>query len=398
MPATIAPEDLRTTIETLAAIDRPSASDGELRAAAWIADRFTELGCSVEVDDELAHRGYARSIAGQSALGAIGAALAASSRPARRAFGGLLALAAAAGVVEEVSNGPQLFRRVALRRKPTSNVLAFTGDLGAERTLVVLAHHDAAQTGLVFDQTGSRAFAARFPGVVERIDTSPPLWWPVAAGPLLGALGALTGRRGLARAGAGLAATSALAVGDIARSPSVPGANDNLSGVAALLAVAAALQQRPLQGLRVLLVSAGAEECLQGGIRAFAARRFPQLDPATTSVLNLDTIGSPFLVMLEGEGTFVMEDYTDPAFRDRVAAVAERHAIPLRRGLRTRTSTDSVIPSRAGYPTATLVSIDETKAIPHYHLPSDTPENVRYDTVADAATITVALARDLAAG
>ena len=37
-----------------------------------------------------------------------------------------------------------------------------------------------------------------FPDFVERTDTAVPMWWPVIAGPALSALGALTGRRGLA--------------------------------------------------------------------------------------------------------------------------------------------------------------------------------------------------------
>ena len=61
----------------------------------------------------------------------------------------------------------------------------------------------------------------------------------------------------------------------------------------------------------MLLVSCGAEEVLQGGIHGFAARHFPTLDRERTWFLNLDTVGSPRLIMLEGEGTVVMEDYFD---------------------------------------------------------------------------------------
>ena len=49
-----------------------------------------------------------------------------------------------------------------------------------------------------------------------------------------------------------------------------------------------------------------------------------------------------------------MEDYCAPEFRDLVARVADEAGIELRRNMRARTSTDAVIPSRAGYPTATL--------------------------------------------
>jgi hypothetical protein len=99
-----------------------------------------------------------------------------------------------------------------------------------------------------------------------------PLWWPVIAGPALAGLGALTGRRALAAAGALSSALAIVTLGDVARHRVVPGANDNLSGVAVLVALAERLRAQPVSGLRVLLASCGAEEVLQGGIHGFVAR------------------------------------------------------------------------------------------------------------------------------
>jgi Zn-dependent M28 family amino/carboxypeptidase len=184
---------------------------------------------------------------------------------------------------------------------------------------------------------------------------------------------------------------------DVHRRPVAPGANDNLTAVAVLVALAERLRSEPVAGLRVLLVSCGAEEVLQGGILGFAARHFPALDRDRTWFLNLETVGSPKLILLEGEGPVVMEDYHDRCFRDLVAAAAERARTPLRRGMRSRNSTDAVIPSRAGYPTATIASMDRYKSVSNYHQMSDTPENVDYTTVAQALTVTEAVARELAA-
>jgi len=135
---------------------------------------------------------------------------------------------------------------------------------------------------------------------------------------------------------------------------------------------------------------------LQGGIHGFAARHFPTLDREHTWFLNLETLGSPKLILLEGEGPVVMEDYHDRTFRDLIARTAEDAGVPVRRGMRSRTSTDAVIPSRAGYPTATLCSMDRHKALSNYHKMSDTPENVDYRTVLQALVVTEALARKLA--
>jgi Iap family predicted aminopeptidase len=175
----------------------------------------------------------------------------------------------------------------------------------------------------------------------------------------------------------------------------VPGANDNLSGVAAVIALADALRERPLSGLAVVLVSAGAEEALQEGIRGFAARRFPRLRTNMTYFLNLETVGSSCLVLLEGEGPVRMH-YYNQGFKNFVASCAKSQGIPLIRGLQSRNSTDSIVPSKHGYPTVTIVSVDARKLIPHYHLYSDLPENVDYRGVAMAARLADAIARALA--
>jgi hypothetical protein len=99
--------------------------------------------------------------------------------------------------------------------------------------------------------------------------------------------------------------------------------------------------------------------------------------------------------MLEGEGPIWMEDYAGPWLREQLAACAQRLGISLRRGYRARASTDSVIPSRAGYATATLVSTTAWGPPANYHLPSDIPAHLDYDTVADATRLVYELARTL---
>ena len=112
--------------------------------------------------------------------------------------------------------------------------------------------------------------------------------------------------------------------------------------------------------------------------------------------MNLHTVGSPHLVMLEAEGPVWMEDYAGPWLRDLLAALAERLGIKLQRGFRARASTDSVVPSRAGYPIATLVSMTDWRSPANYHLSSDIPANLDYGTVADATMLVYELARALA--
>ncbi len=387
-------ETLREVTEALAPLDREAGSEGEREAAEWLAARLERAGAAARIEEEEFLDGWPDLHAGLTGAGVAAGLLALTGRGRAAAIGA--GGAAAALLADDASNGIRPLRRAIGDRKPTWNVVAELGDPDAERTFVVIAHHDAAHGGRAFDQTLQRKLCDWFPGVIERADTAIPVWWGVTAGPALAALGAFSRRRGIAAAGAALSAVSTAMLKDIARTPVVPGANDNLSGVAGLVALAELLADRPVEGLRVVLASCGAEEVLQGGIHAFARRHLAQLDRDRTWLLNLESVGSPELALLEGEGPFVMEDFFDRGFRDLFAEVATRERIRMRRGMRATTSTDSVIPSRMGIPTACLISLNRHKAISNYHSPADVPENLSYATIGAATDLAEAVVRKFA--
>ncbi len=380
---------LREVIAALAPIERPPCSPGERQAAEWIADRLVRAGCTgVHLEEEPAYGRYLDHLAGLGVVGLLDAALVIAGR--RRAGAALAALCAAA-LIDEAQGGPRLMRR-ALRRKGTAvNVVATAGDPDAPRTLVVLAHHDAHWTGRLYDQSLQKAIWRAAPWVIDRAKSSFPQWW-------LGLLGPASAAAGRGRAALAFYGLVTLLVLDAHRSPITPGANDNLSGVAGLVGLAERLRDDPVPGLRVLLVSCGAEEALQEGIRGFARRHFDRLDRATTRFLNLETVGSPRLIMLEGEGPIWMEDYAGPAFRDAVEQAAQAADVALDRGFRAGASTDSIVPSRAGFPVATLTSVTPWGTLANYHQATDTPENVEYATVEQAVRLAHAVAGSVASG
>ncbi len=389
---------LREVVETLAPLERPPCSPGEREAAEWLHARLSSVaGVEAELEDEPSWGTFPPTATGLGLTGVLGALL---SLRGRRLSGALLALLTFAGIVDEAHNGPRVLRRLVRRRRTTVNLIARAGDPEASSTLVLIAHHDAPQTGMLFDQTLQRTLHERAPHVLERFKTPLPQWWFGLAGPLATIVGSLCPpgrlRRISALKGLVLGLLGTALVADVWRSETVQGANDNLSGVACIVALAELLRERPIPGLRVLLVSCGAEETLQDGIRAFVSRHRHELDPATTRFVNLDTVGSPHLVLLEAEGPVRMEEYTGPWLRDLFAARADSLGIPLHRGYRARASTDSIIPSRAGYPIATLVSMTDWLAPANYHLPSDIPANLDYATVADTTRLVYEVARSLA--
>lgn len=382
MPLLTEPE-LRERVARLAAIDRPSASPGERAAAELIAAELRELGLDARIEEERVHGTYWWPLGLATAAAAIAGA--------GRARGGaaVVGLAAAAAVADDLRVGPRALRRL-LPKRTTANVVAEVVGPDPRRTVIVVSHHDAAHSGLVFHPELPRSIARRFPRLLERTNTTPPTLWSAVAGPALVGLGALLGARGVRRAGALLSLGNALAMAEIGARDVVPGANDNLSGVAALLSLAHALRDEPVEGVRVILLSTGSEESFSEGMEAFARRHFHSLPKASTHVICLDAVGSPHLVLLEGEGMLGIREYPKEFLRV-VRECAEGLGVFLWPNLRFRNATDGLTALRLGFTTAMIGSVDRYKFPCNYHWPTDTAENVCYDTVADAARVCLAV-------
>jgi Zn-dependent M28 family amino/carboxypeptidase len=173
---------------------------------------------------------------------------------------------------------------------------------------------------------------------------------------------------------------------DIGASDVVPGANDNLSAVAVLVALAHELAEQPAEGVRVILLSTGSEESFMEGMQAFGRRHFAELPRETTEFVCLECVGSPQLCVVEGEGMLRMRDYPASA-REALARAGAAAGVELQRGLRTVAATDSLIALNAGYSTCTLGGVDETKFPSNYHWPSDTPENLDWSSIEGAVAI-----------
>lgn len=379
---------LRELLEELEQMYRPSASEGERRAAEWLVERFAEQGAQARIEAEPAHGTYWWPLGIGAALGALGGLAALRGR---RLLGTALGAIGAAGIADDFPPGKRRLRKL-LPKRTTYNVVCELGPADAEHTMVVVAHHDAAHSGLIF-HPALPEFADRL-GLIEGQDTSPPLMAPVVGGPILAALGALTGRRLLAKLGIFLGIGSAAAMADIGLRKTVPGANDNGTGVVALLALARRLVEEPPEGVRVILLSAGAEESFSEGIKAFGERHFPRLPRESTFFLAVDSIGSPHLLVLRGEGFLKMREYS-PRALELMDGLAEELGIWLFPNLRLHNGTDGLESLAAGYETASLCGCTDLKNPANYHWPNDLAENVDFGSVADGVRLIEAAVRRL---
>jgi hypothetical protein len=390
-PATPTEQALHADVARLSAIDRLPCSPGEAEAAAWIAARFAEAGARVTVDEEDVHGTYYTPLGVLNGLAAAGGLAVLAGR---RGLGAIAGAVAVAGLWQDLTGAPRRTLRRFLRRGITTNVIAEFGPADAQHTVVVHAHHDAARTSFIFDDTATRFVVEKLPWVMEGRDRWPPLMGLVVGGPAGVAVSALTGGRRTAALATAFALGTAVVMADMVRQPVVPGANDNLSGVATSMSLAKALAADPPQNTRVIFLFPGSEEGFQEGMRAWFLRHRDELPKDSTLFINHETVGSPHLALLEGEGMLGITDYPED-FKDFIQATADDLGIFLWRELRTRNASDSLIPLRAGYKCALFVSCDELKAPTNYHWYTDTAANVNYETVADMARLALELTRRL---
>jgi hypothetical protein len=380
----------RELLEELCGFERETASEGEAAAARWVVDRLSAEGApDARVEEERGHHTFWWPLGIACAAGVV-----AGLRGARRRSLAAAALGAAGAWAAADELPPRKRRlRSVLPQGTATNVVATLGPADARRTVVLVAHHDAAHSGLVFHPGIPTTIERLAPQLLEDNNTSPPLMWPAIGGPALAAVGAATGRRGLAKAGAILSALFAAGMVDIGSRRVVPGANDNGTGVVTLIALARALTEQPTESVRVMLVSTS-EEATCEGMRAFANRHFDELPLADTFFLAVDTVGSPHLLVLRGEGMLGVNDYPARSL-GLIDGLAEELGIYLFPHLRLRNATDGVFPLAAGYECASLCSCTHLKQPANYHWPTDVPENVNYGTVADAIRLVEALVRRL---
>jgi Iap family predicted aminopeptidase len=167
----------------------------------------------------------------------------------------------------------------------------------------------------------------------------------------------------------------------------VPGANDNASGVAAVLCLAERFAAQPLDHTDVVVAFTGAEEAGMGGMRAFLDAH--QLDQARTLVVGLDTVGSGTPIVAQAEGALLAHRYAEEDVA-RVAPEVERW--------RVGGYTDPILARFRGIPAVSILSVSpQTGMYTRYHRMDDVPEHVDLACVERCAQVAEATARAFSA-
>jgi hypothetical protein len=249
------------------------------------------------------------------------------------------------------------------------------------RTVVVVAHHDAAHNGLVWHP---RAVA---PG--RRLAARTGLTPSYSGAPVVAMLAVAFGSSPVRAGGlAGLGLSIALAI-QAAKSKTVPGANDNASGVAGLVELGERLAGQPIDGLEVILLAPGGEEAGGIGIDGWLKREGDNLNPETTLFVGLDSIGS-------GEPVVSVRESITGRYRKRDIEFVERAAdeAGLRRPRRVGLGavSDPLVARYRGFRAVSLLAWRDGM-IANLHRPSDVPAGVDWESaerVTELAYATIA--------
>jgi hypothetical protein len=180
----------------------------------------------------------------------------------------------------------------------------------------------------------------------------------------------------------------------------VPGAADNASGVAAVLAIAESwlTGPRPAVDVELVVLLSGCEECGLLGTAAWADRHRAELRALPTVFLNVDGIGfgPPRFLGAEVPAGGVPLSVPSWVLKECAAVALEQglidagpHALP--------GPTDGLAFLARGVPGVSVVGFRDGFVLPHYHTMRDTSENMDFAAAQAGTRFAQAILRRLAA-
>ncbi|MFM8321122.1 MAG: M28 family metallopeptidase [Chloroflexota bacterium] len=363
---------------------RGSCTEAERRAARYAADQMEfALVKNVTVEPFQAvpstYWGYALSFA-IALTGSLLVGLAGGRDAALLAVA--LNLLGMWGMLAETETRPS-WVRLALPRAASQNVSGVIAPAGEVRRRVALcAHLDTHRTPVFYS---SETWYTLFSLLVGLAFLS------MLGGALVYGLGALYAWAWLPFAALGCGLVQAAALGLCLQAdltPYSPGANDNASGVGAVLALARRLEGQPLQHTEVHLALTGCEEVGDYGMAAYLDRHAAALGPQALYIV-LDEIGLGPAKYLTRDG-LLLKHATHPAALAAARQVKAQHPqLRLSEGPGLA-YTDALVATLRGLPALTVCTVPEpgSGVESHWHRMTDTPETIDPADLANAMQFT----------
>lgn len=389
-------EDLIARIE-VECPRRASASAAEHHAQEILGDEFAARGLEVE---ERAFR-FSKNLYAVLALHCAIATLGSACYLWQPLIGAALHGFAAIAYVVDCHYRGYWLRRLVPWGTSHNLIARIPTDDDIQQRIVLVAHADAAPTGWMFHPSFLKLVHAPWPNkfcllrkqmlastlalcLLALLDVTRHLtgyWFPfLYYGLTLGSLIPLV-----------------LLTQILVKNRIVPGANDNLSGCAALVVMADRLMMRPLPNTEVVFVVTGCEEAGRGGAWTLEREMRGVWDPKTTTIIGLDTLsGGDLRYHVEGE---ILPIYPSQRLQTAVKEVADSDArfSDIAPYHAPAGATDVAPFIWKGYDGMCVTRIHpRTDIPPNYHVLSDTAANINGDDIRDAVDFTEMLVRRLA--
>lgn len=354
--------------------DRSAGSDAERRAAAHLAERLRSLGRQVEVESIEVHPNWALTHLLHALLAVVGSLVSVGLPLVGIVILALVTLSALGDLT-----GTLLLMRRLTGRRASQNVVS-PEDRGKSGKLVLVAHYDAPRAGAVFS-----------PRLLERrVTLAKRLRLPIGLGGVfvmaIVVVLFCTLVRGLGVESVFLAVVQfiptvllVLAIpllADIQLSPPVPGAADNASGVATVLALADR-HGGALDHLDLWVLFTGAGESMALGMREWLKEHRRELPPERTIFLDVDKTANGTVRYTTKEG-FVLATSYDSSLIELCEEIAEADEEGRfgARGVVTRETSDGLLARARGNPAVKVSCLNALDYQPNYHQATDTPDRV----------------------
>jgi len=272
-------------------------------------------------------------------------------------------------------------------KRESQNVHSFNPE-NAGRKVVVVAHLDSSKAGLNFSPALVKGFRTSFLIMVSSMIVSPVflilslIWHDFMPLRILALIPCLY-----------LLFVSLMLLHREIWNKYTDGANDNASGVAAVLALAQRCKEEVPNGVDLQFLLTGCEESGTYGMIDFLDKYGEQYKD--TFFVNLDNIGSGNLYYMSGEGMFPVYKASSELI-DACATVSGcRPDLNVKQGVYNLLSTDAMPLLARKYKAISFLALDDEGLLPNWHWPTDTYENVDIKTVETAVEFVFELIKEI---
>jgi len=372
---------------------RLAGTDAERRLANRLAAELESPSRRVEVEPTYVQPQWAIVHLLHCALAVAGSIVAA----AEPGVGFGLVLLAATSAYLDLSTRHYLLRRLLFRRASQNVYARATGTASGAPRVVLCANLDAARTGAIYNRLPMRLLDAA--GRHLPVVSSPARIWFWSIALLLPPIGARmagldVGWLSILQLPQTLILIGAIfALGEIALSPTSPGANSNASGIAGVLSLARHFDADPPSNLAVDFAICGGGETTMQGMRSFVRSHREELRSGEARFISLESVGrgEPRFVVSQGLAVSLPMDPELSSLCEAIALATDEHVPePMRDGFISA----AWVARAYGHAAIAITSREAGRALPkNHHTPADGPANVDLEAIERAAAFAEQLVR-----